>query len=135
MRGAFVVIAALGFFGASCGGPPGNLTVNELPARVWLALGQDVHITSPDLVIRWLEIVDDTRCPVDVSCPQAGTVNMRFGANEAGGAESGFFLELGDSYSVFGVTIRVEEVTPERHSNLPVIPPKDYRVALGFTAP
>jgi hypothetical protein len=135
MRRSVVAVLALGFFGASCGGPPGNLTVNELPATVWLALGQDVHITSPDLVIRWLEIVDDTRCPVDVSCPQAGTVNMRFGAREAGSAESGFFLELGDSYSVFGVTIRVEDVTPERHSNLPVIPPKDYRVALGFTAP
>jgi hypothetical protein len=135
MRGSVVAVVALGFFGASCGGPPGNLTVNELPATVRLALGQNVHITSPDLVIRWLEIVNDTRCPVDVSCLLAGTVNMRFGASEAGGAESGFFLELGDSYSVFGVTIRVEGVTPERHSNVPVIPPKDYRVSLGLTAP
>jgi hypothetical protein len=134
MRGSVVVLTLLGSFGASCGGTPGAVTVNELPATVTLALGQDVRIRSPDLVIRFLAIVDDTRCPVDVTCVQAGTVNLRFGASVAGGPESGFFLKLGESISSLGVVLRIERVTPERRSTVPVIPPKDYRVTLGITA-
>jgi hypothetical protein len=135
MRGSRVALIVLGLFGASCGGAPGIITVNELPASVTLRLGQDLRITSPDLLIRLLEIVDDSRCPVDVTCMQAGTVNLRFGASVAGAPEGGFFMKLGESNAALGVVLRVVAVTPERRTTVPIIRPQDYRVSLGISTP
>jgi hypothetical protein len=135
MRFTVVAVTVLGLFGASCGGPPGILTVNELPATVTLQLGQDLRITSPDLLIRLLEIVEDSRCPVDVTCVQAGTVNLRFGVSVPGAPEGGFFMKLGESNSSLGVVLRVVTVTPERRTTVRLISPQDYRVSLGISAP
>ena len=130
MRSRVVVVALLVAFGVSCSGTPDLISVNQLPATVQLALGQDLHITSPDLTIRVLEVVDDSRCPVDVVCVVAGTVNLRFDVRQAGMLEGGFFLKLGETNADFGVRLRVAAVAPERRTTVPVIPAKDYRVTL-----
>ena len=135
MRASVVAVAVLGLSGVSCGGPPAILTVNELPASVTLKLGQDLQIKSPDLLIRLLEVVNDSRCPVDVTCVSAGTVNLRFAVSVAGAPEGGFFMMLGESNSQLGVMLRVTAVTPDRRSNIPIIAPKDYRVTLDIGTP
>jgi len=133
MRSSVAAAVVWGILGASCSDVPGLISVNQLPATVDVALGQDLHIASPDLLIRPLEIVEDSRCPVDVQCVDAGTVNMRFSVRQGSAPVSGFFLKLGETNSDYGVLLRVVGVTPDRRTTVPVILAKDYRVRLEIS--
>ena len=116
---------------AGCGG--GITTVSLLPATVTLKLGGDVQVTSPDIRLRLVEFVQDSRCPVDVVCIQEVSVTLRFSVSVAGGPESGLILQTGETDSSLGVVLRIREITPDRRVNVPLIDPRDYRVSLEIS--
>lgn len=61
------------------------------------------------------EVVDDSRCPIDVNCIQAGTVHMRASLSTTAATQAQLF-EIGKPI-VFGrYTVTLSDVGPARHA-------------------
>lgn len=70
-------------------------------------------------------ILEDSRCPVDVQCIQAGTVRLRTNVRTSAGVSTVDFT-LGKAVSVAGETITLTGVLPEKNSKQPTAY-ADYR--------
>ena len=61
------------------------------------------------------EVVDDSRCPVDVTCIQAGTVHMRASLSTTAATQVQLF-EIGKPVTFGRYTITLSDVGPARHA-------------------
>lgn len=59
---------------AGCAGVP---TVRELPATVTIGVGEEFRIAAPQSRVWLTDIVQDSRCPVNADCIQAGSATLR----------------------------------------------------------
>jgi hypothetical protein len=110
-----------------CGGVP---TVNTLPTTVSVRLGEEFRIADPELVVRFAEVIQDSRCPVDVACLQAGSATLRFSVIEPNGDLGTVILETGGpGQASHGLAFRLVGLTPDPRSTRP-INPKDYRATV-----
>jgi hypothetical protein len=73
-----------------------------------------------------VEVVEDSRCPVDVVCIQAGTVRVRSNIILVGGAPSSATFVLNTPQKVGPLTVTLTDVTPTKRSTSTVAP-GDYR--------
>lgn len=96
---------------------------NVASSSVTLALGESGTIDGAHITPQ--RIVEDSRCPIDVTCIQAGTVKVDVGIMP--GAES-VMLTLHETIPWFPLDKRLllTEVTPVKRSNA-TITPSDYR--------
>lgn len=69
--------------------------------------------------IRPLSIEEDSRCPVDVQCIQAGTVRVNVEIKSNAGSKIAL-LELADAFIVEGKTITLASVLPLKNSKVTV---------------
>lgn len=94
--------------------PYGNVTLrlNELA-------------TFRDISIRPLLIEEDSRCPNDVQCIQAGTVRVKI-AVVSGAGTSESVLKLGQVFTTEGKAILLENVLPVKNSKV-ITTAGDYR--------
>ena len=98
-------------------------------STVVLSVGQDVVVGG--LTLGLVEVPEDSRCPVDVTCVWAGDVVVVV-ATLMDGVERVLSLHLnprGDgvrSVTLDGYTITFETIEPEPHSGR-TIPPEGYR--------
>lgn len=87
-------------------------------AAAGVALGQQTTIGG--VLITPLELVEDSRCPVDVQCIQAGTVRVRVAINAL---SRDFTFTLGEPQTVGDATITLSAVSPtEKYSTITVLP-------------
>lgn len=98
--------------------PPG-------PARI----GDTVYIDGP--TVRPLEIIEDSRCPADVTCVWAGRVVIRAEIGTGAGKQE-VTLTLGVPAPVADGVLMLRDVTPSPHSRKP-IKPGDYRFSFDFS--
>ncbi len=98
--------------------PEAESTVAVLKQRI---LTNGMHITP-------LEVVNDSRCPIDVQCIQAGTVTVR-ALIEVGTNSETVTLTLNKATTFVGKRITLVSATPAKSSKQ-VILPTDYK--LGF---
>ena len=131
MARAFGLIPTLVLLGAACGNGP--TAVNQLPATVVLSLGETIRITELDLKLVFLEVVNDSRCPVDVTCVTEGFVTVRFSVIQGTQQPSGLVMSSNAPASAFGVTLRITAVQPDRRTTRPIIDPREYRVTFELT--
>jgi hypothetical protein len=109
-------------------------TISELPATVTIKFGHDVQITQPDVVIRFAEVVQDSRCPVDVTCVQQGSATLRFTLIEPDQDQFSIPLETGGlPYTIEGLTFRLISVDPEPHSGH-FLDPANYTATIEITS-
>jgi hypothetical protein len=92
-----------------------------------LAIGESVTVQG--LTATPIEVVEDSRCPKDVQCIQAGTVKVNVRLSYFGFSVKQVFT-LGAPVSARGVTGELTAVTPEKLEGQD-IKPLDYR--LTFT--
>ena len=78
-----------------------------------------------DLSIRLLSIEEDSRCPSDVQCIQAGTVRVKAEVVSGMGTSTSIF-KLGQVFTTEAEVITLKGVTPEKNSKV-AITDKDYR--------
>ncbi len=116
--------SAVGRTGPNCSfAPCPTSTTSPAPATgsatTTLAIGEKMivngTIISPDKVLQ------DSRCPVDVQCIQAGTVTVHLTTGDSGAT-----LTLGQPQTVAGMTIKLVSVTPAKQSKVTIVP-SDYR--------
>ncbi|MFA7286572.1 MAG: hypothetical protein WC052_02860 [Patescibacteria group bacterium] len=102
----------------------------EQPTETFLAYG-DVELqlnqlaTFKDIAIRPLSIEEDSRCPNDVQCIQAGTVRVKVEIL-SGVKSSTSILKLGERFTTEGEIITLNSVTPVTNSKVKITD-KDYR--------
>ncbi len=92
----------------------------------------DRSVSALGISIIPMEVTQDSRCPVDVQCVQAGTVTLRVFMKVPSG-EASELLEFGKTIMVDGYEITLVEVEPEKKS-LEVIEPKDYLFSFKVTS-
>lgn len=75
---------------------------------------------SSGVEITPIGILEDSRCPTDVQCVQAGTVRVRANVRTKSGVSTADF-KLGEAVTVGGETVTLTTVLPEKNSKKPVV--------------
>lgn len=96
-------------------GPTDTRQVAPLGSRFALAHGETVAIEGSAATLTFEEVVQDSRCPTDVTCIRAGDVMLRLTTTGAGGPGE-IELTIGDrgdpAASFDGLTVTLLEVAP-----------------------
>lgn len=126
-----VMSAGSTFFGcATVGSKPAVALLNS---RFTLAPGETTAIEGTDVFVRFDRVVEDSRCPADVACIQAGDGVIGITVRTQGRTPLRYQLHTmgpGPRAAAHGgVTITLEELSPKPVSSR-AIPPKDYRAIL-----
>ncbi len=127
MRPAMILTTAMFMALAACASGPTQPTAfnGEATAR----LGETARIG--DVSIRPVEVVQDSRCPVDVQCIHAGFFHVRVEIRTAREARTEV-MELRRGIALEDArSLRLTEVTPARRT-APEQGPLDYRMTFAL---
>ncbi len=86
MRGLLMALVALMLL-AGCIGRSGEVRAN-LGSEVSLAIGETAVVTGENLRIKFIEVIEDSRCPANVLCIQAGRAVMTVQVSYRGNSET-----------------------------------------------
>lgn len=89
--------------------------------------------TFEDVSIRPISIVEDSRCPEDVECIQAGTVRVNIEITSGAGSSTEI-LKLEEPFALEGKMITLRNVTPNTNSQTE-LGDEDYRLLFTVEAP
>jgi hypothetical protein len=113
------------------------LVTPDQPATVILFRGQHALIGSEPLEIVFRDVVEDSRCPTDVTCVWAGNGKVRLRLTLGTGSESTADLNTGllpSRTEVGPYRITLVELSPDPVSTAS-IPPERYRINLLVELP
>ena len=82
----------------ACAGQPANQTA-DFGQEFILTPGRKVSLADDELVIRFVEVVNDSRCPTGVQCIWAGEVSVKVEIEYQGQAKSMVLTQSGASES------------------------------------
>ena len=119
MKHIMLLLAPLALTACVTSGPPDR----GGPPIATTRIGEPVRVDGLRVVP--LAVLEDSRCPVDVQCIQAGTVRIDARIRRDGNVEVRQ-MELRKPIQVFGREIVLAEVQPERRSDREIAP-GDYR--------
>ena len=74
--------------------------------------------TVGGVTITPIDVLEDSRCPLDVTCIQAGTVRMRAAVTTSSGTAI-YEFKLGNMLTTPTATLQLEGVSPESRSTVP----------------
>lgn len=92
-------------------------------ATVETAIGKSIHVLNVDILP--LEVTQDSRCPVDVECIWAGTVEVKGTIHSALGTSNVVF-KLGTAITTEAESITLLSVQPVPHQGI-TIAPAEYK--------
>lgn len=92
------------------------------PETALLAIGASATIHGATIGV--LDLVEDSRCPIDVQCIQAGTVRVRVSIDSY---DLPFTLTLHQPQDTEDMSITLASVIPEQKYSEKIVPPSDYR--------
>jgi hypothetical protein len=131
---------------AGCSGTPAEVgpdadagrTIPQEDGTFTLGVGDWAELPDAGLEIRLIEVADDSRCPVDVTCVWAGDAVTAIEVVHAG-VEYAFGLHVNPGEAtgpgqveVAGYRIELESLAPAPKSGLP-IPQAEYRAGFRVT--
>lgn len=107
----------------------GGFAAAQTTDTVTLKPGQQKTTARTHLKIKFLNVVEDSRCPVDVNCIRAGNAKIKIQITSARGGPKTFELNTtmgpkGDQFE--GWAINLESLNPSPNSGK-AIKPNDYR--------
>ena len=127
-RVLLLILAGAGLF--SCASAPAAATV-PLDSRFVLAPGAVVSIEGTSVRIRFDRVEQDSRCPTDVMCIQAGDAVVRITVIQDDGTTQSYQLHINGERSATHsqMAIDLDELAPQPLSSR-AIAPGDYRATL-----
>jgi hypothetical protein len=135
MRARALLICLLCVTGCS-GTSPVEVPV-VLNERFTLAPGEVAVVEGAGMLVRFVRVTGDSRCPADAVCIQGGDAVVHVLAGEDSASASSYELHTGDSSrasAVHGqVRISLVELQPYPFSSR-TIAPEDYRATLSVTS-
>ena len=120
-----IPLAALALAGCSHALAPSD------DAGRWARLDRAVDMGL--VTVKPLQVVEDSRCPQNVTCIWAGTVRVRTEIEPPIGGHVRT-LTLGEPQQIAGGTLLLEEVRPHTTAG-EAIDPADYRFFIRYTMP
>ena len=100
-----------------------------LPDGSDVALGQRAMVDGP--IVQPVEILEDSRCPMNARCVWAGRVRVKMIWWRGNGEKQPFEVTLGESTPLADGAIRLESVRPEKRTDV-TLKPEDYRFSFRF---
>lgn len=101
----------------------------DLGAEVTLAPGSSAEFKPAGVVVQFVGITTDSRCPQDVICMWAGEVKVQLSIRLARQPPTSYEILEGEHAHSGDYRVTVVRVRPEPIASAK-IPPKDYRAAL-----
>lgn len=94
-----------------------------------VALGQRAYADGP--IIQPVEVIEDSRCPMNARCIWAGRVKVKMLWIRPTGEKQPFEVTLGEATPLADGSITLESVRPEKRTDR-TIKPDDYRFSFRF---
>ena len=94
-----------------------------------VALGQRATVDGP--IVQPIEILEDSRCPMNARCVWAGRVRLKMLWLRPTGEKQPFEVTLGESTPLADGSITLEAVRPDKVTNV-TLKPEDYRFSFRF---
>lgn len=137
MRRLAPLLLALSLAVPGCGSPTQVLTEVTLGEPFDLEVGNVAVLRDQQLSIRFLSVLEDSRCPTDslILCIWAGRVRLRLAVAPLSGDEAFVELHFGDDPTAVTLgTLRLELLDVLPPARTETIPPGDYTAQLVLTA-
>jgi hypothetical protein len=122
------VILALGISGFYIIGRQTAGTDTTDVARIAVSL--NTPLVSNNVMISVAKVIEDSRCPSDVQCIQAGTVRLLLNTDTAAGTST-IEMVLGETRTAGDFTFSLDDVKPYPVSTKK-ISPADYKFTFGL---
>ena len=100
-----------------------------LPDGSDVALGERAYVDGP--IVQPVEVVEDSRCPMNARCVWAGRVRVKMLWLRGNGEKQPFEVTLGEETQLADGKFTLESVRPEKMTNV-TIKPSDYRFSFRF---
>lgn len=117
---------------SACGGGPSAPSEVALDRDFELRSGESVTVSGAALVVRFVAVADDSRCPADAQCVWAGDATVRLMVRPERGSEQSVDLhtQLEPNETAFGgYRIRLRLLAPLPRAGQRVAP-RDYVATL-----
>jgi hypothetical protein len=115
---------------AACGTAPARESqVASLGVEVTLAPGAAVSVKDTGLLVRFVAVTEDSRCPRDVTCVWAGQLKVQLEIQQSSQAASQVEILAGGTMEAGKYSVTVVRVEPQAVSTVK-IGPQDYRATL-----
>lgn len=113
-----------------------SLTQIASGADFELEPGKTVQLAGTGVRVTLLEVVNDSRCPVDVVCVTAGDAEVRLAVVGEGEDRtvSLHVMQEPRSVTIGAVRLELTGLTPSPRSTV-TIPPAEYRARIRWSAP
>lgn len=111
--------------------PEGATTTATTTASGTATIATGKSATVNGIIITVLGLAEDSRCPVDVQCIQAGTVRVRVSMDVR---NTEFVFTLGQPQIVENWTITLAAVVPAQKSSKVTVQPSDYRFTFSVVS-
>jgi hypothetical protein len=122
-----VILAAATALLACGGGDDSSEPLIEFPlgGEVKLGLGQAGSISSEGVRLQFREVSEDSRCPLNALCIQAGKATVQVEASKSGVGSQTVAVTVGsgDGFSLFaGYRIQLVQLDPYPVAGQPIVP-------------
>jgi hypothetical protein len=111
----------------SAGAPASHAA--RLGQEVRLAPGEQASFDPHGLIVEFVKVLEDSRCPTDVTCVWAGEVKLQLATRIRAAAPVQHEITAGQDATIGEFRLAVVRVEPERLSTRE-ISPEQYRVML-----
>lgn len=89
--------------------------------KVTVQVSQQKTLSKSKITIKFVSLADDSRCPTDVQCIQAGNAKIQIQVKKVGSGTKNFDLNTNDNPQVVsfaGYTIKLIDLNPKPASNI-----------------
>lgn len=126
-----VLLVSLAMLG--CVSNPPALPSGPVNARVVLAPGEAADVPGAAIGVRFESVINDSRCPGDATCIQAGSATIRISVLPSGGGLVSYDVTTSNAPARHAdLTITLENLAPYPFVSRPTAP-SDYRATLRIT--
>jgi hypothetical protein len=101
-----------------------------LPNATAVPIGKAAYVDGP--VVRVKSVLEDSRCPINARCIQAGDVRLAIEWLRPGKTPEPFEIRLSRPLSLADGIITLEDVQPGRIAGGKELKPQDYRFQFSF---
>lgn len=89
--------------------------------QIKILVGKQAKDARSKLTIKFISLIEDSRCPTDVQCIQAGNARIKVEVSKKGGATETFEInttrgQVGATYDNYAINL--ESLTPAPKSNI-----------------
>ena len=112
-----------------------SLTTVPAGTEFELARGETALLAGTAVEVTMLDVVNDSRCPIDAVCVWAGNAEVRFQVHAGAGdtTVSLHTMQEPKAVTVGGVRLELTSLAPSNHAGSP-IPAAEYRARIRWSA-